>query len=139
MAELIQEVRDGVHPEGVMLTASIFTDQCGMSSEEIAALVALIEGHQQDVDDGVLVWATLPDVVATWKTVYGGQAYIVNAPGESPDPPDPSCPEAGCPQGMVCCEPPAPCAGTCVEHCAKDPTQCPPDTVCLDTGLCGPE
>ena len=80
LTELIEQVRAGAHPEGVMLTAAIFTGQCTLSALEIQKLADFISAHQSDVNDGILVWATLPDIVEIWKNEYGGNAYIYNSP-----------------------------------------------------------
>jgi len=130
--ELLDQVSDNAHPEGVMLTASVFTDQCGMTSEKVDAIRAMIARHQTAVDSGDLVWATVPDIITTWKTDYKSKPYISNEPDLEEIPA--SC---ECAEGQVCCVAPFPCAGQCVTDCRSADDSCPQETVCSeDDGLC---
>ena len=129
--ELVEQVRAGQHPEGVMLTVSVFFDQCGISDEDMQAVRALIESHQDDVDAGLLVWATVPETVRRWREEYGSRAYIAN-------PTDPEASEdcGGCDAGKLCCMAPLGCAGKCVSDCRLDPKVCPQDMSCKMDGFC---
>jgi len=80
IADLLDQIANGEHPEGVMLTVQVFFDQCGLTQQDTIDVNALIEMHKADVDAGTLVWATLPEVVSTWRTEYSERAYIANAP-----------------------------------------------------------
>ena len=126
---LLDELRAGNHPEGVMLTVSVFFDQCGLTEEDVAQVVALIEKHKSDVEAGDLVWATVPDLIAAWETDYGARAYIAHAPTELEGCGD-------CDPEEVCCRAPAPCAGTCVPRCQDSAQSCPPGTNCQANGHC---
>ncbi len=128
IGELLSALRAGEFPDGVMVTAAVFFDQCGFSEEDVAAVTALLERYAPDVASGDLVWATIPEIVDTWREQYAERPFVYNAP-----------PSAGseCPPGQVACDA-GPCNDTCVSDC-RTTEQCPNGTSCDDrTGLCVP-
>ena len=131
IAELVRQVRAGEHPEGVMLTVSVFFDQCVLDSEDIAAVRTFIEGHQDDVAAGDLVWAPVPEVIARWQSEYDSRAYITNQPDL-----EASADCGGCEEGEICCPGTLPCMGRCVPDCRLEGGSCPPGASCGDDGLC---
>ncbi|MBI5481397.1 MAG: hypothetical protein HY906_21235 [Deltaproteobacteria bacterium] len=152
--ELIQALESGQAPAGKLYTASYMVFELSAESayntwdQDLATL-------DQYVATGQVVYATLNEVLALWRTQYNSEPFRYELPlpdggvpdGGFPDSgfPDggpPSCADGGsCPPDTICCTPPQPCAGRCVPDCRVDGGQpCPPQAPNCDqnTGLCGP-
>ena len=67
-----------------MYTATIFLNQCTLTSGKIAELASFIDAHTADVSNGLLVWATLPEVVRVWREEYESRPTIYLPPGFTP-------------------------------------------------------
>ena len=77
---LISELHAGKLKEGEIYTASIFLNPCSLTDKDIDEYAKIIDEFKTEVDDGHLVWATLPEIVRIWKTEYNSKPniYIFN-------------------------------------------------------------
>jgi hypothetical protein len=149
--ELVDLLRAGKLQQNRMYTVTVFLNQCTLSDAEIARHAALVDRLAPEVEAGRLVWATLPDMVKTWRQSYNSTPVVLRPEGGSdagsPKPPGGSdagapggsCGDAGsCPPNTVCCAPPLPCGGRCVVDCRLSGTSCPDQAPTCDqtTGIC---
>jgi len=80
LVELLDDLEAGAFEPGAVITASLFYDQCGFDDAGISDTETFIDSLSDHVDAGRLVWATVPDVVETWRTTYESNPWVHNAP-----------------------------------------------------------
>ena len=99
-----------------------------MDATLIDEVIDYLARHQEDVDAGRLVWATLPTILEVWRRDYDAVANIFDAP----DTPADAC--GGCEMGMLCC---TECGSPrCVADCRSSGTCINQGTCNQATGLC---
>lgn len=129
--DLLGKLANGELEPNHMYTAAVMFDHCSLAASDITDVASLLDAHADDVAAGRLVWATLPQIVATWRSEYASDGHIYNATSDSGE-----C-SPTCGTGQICCASPAPCAGTCISDCRI--AGCVGAAVCDEsTGMCAP-
>lgn len=82
--DLLSRLKAGRLQEGKIYTATIFLNQCSLTSRKIADLSSFIDAHAADVSRGLLVWATLPEIVHIWREEYESRPTIFLQDGFTP-------------------------------------------------------
>lgn len=67
---LLDAQKEGLLEDGKMYTISIDAHQKNLSEEFIQEFAEQIDAHKAYVDEGRLVWATIPEVYQAWTVLY---------------------------------------------------------------------
>lgn len=80
LTDLLAAYQAGALPAGRMYTVTLMVNQCELTADGVAAVLAAIDRAAPAVAAGYLAWRTIPAIVDEWRDVYGSAPQLYGAP-----------------------------------------------------------